>query len=96
MSDPNILTPAQVSTDRFTYDGATNTFIADASDLPPFGRVYADACDVGLTLVSAKSGCSVVFAVSREERDGEGELLYTELRAASGEWRYGTVRVFND
>lgn len=92
-----ILRPAPVSTDRFTYIAARNEFVADASDLPQLARVFDDACDVGLTLVSAKTGREVVFAVKHEERDREGDLLWLELGPATTHRHfYGTVRIFND
>lgn len=54
------------------------TLSADISDLSGggakqvFGRIYADACDEGLTLVSHKTGQEVRMAVSRTVRDNEG------------------------
>lgn len=96
-----LLTPNPVSTSRFTYDPASRKFVAEASDLgrgEPFGRVYDDACDVGLTLVSATTGRSIVFAVARENRDREGEVVSWDLVPAfyQSHGRGLTVRVFND
>lgn len=93
-----ILKPCPVSTDRFNYIASDNTFVADASDLNGFGRVYDDACDLGVTLVSAKTGREVVFVVTAERRDGEGEILFWELRPATLDTRRspGTVQIYND
>lgn len=92
----SVLKPSRVSTDAFTFIPERNVFVAEASDLPPFERVFDDACDEGLTLVSAKTGREIVFAVHREVSNGEGELLYWELRAATPNESAVTVRVFND
>lgn len=94
----SVLKPAPVSSARFTWVPGDRLFVADASDLPRelFGRVYDDACDVGLTLVSAKTGEEIVFAVDREKRDGEGDLLYWTLAPADGRDRGFKVRIFND
>lgn len=107
----SLLHPNPVSTDRFTFDHDTRTFVAEASDfgslrdrlatnglVGPFGRVYDDACDIGLTLVSHVSGTRVVFAVEHEERDREGDLLYWDLLPAQLHERTAglKVRIFND
>lgn len=92
-----ILKPSPVSTRRFTYLPEDKMFVAEASDLPGFGRVYDDACDEGLTLVSHQTGTEVVFVVDYVERDREGDLLYRDLRPADPRQRgLGTVRIFND
>jgi hypothetical protein len=100
-----ILEPAPISTERFTYSADSKVFVAEASDLGDFrlGRVYDDACDVGMTLVSKRSGARLVFALSREVRNSEGELLFTEFAAVGAPHggptvRFGSlyVRVYND
>lgn len=94
-----LLHPPRVSTDRFHYDAATGTFMADASDLSDLrlGRVYDDACDEGLTLVSATTGTELVYAVHQEHRDREGELLFTELRPAPGQTSHRfRMAIYND
>lgn len=93
-----LLNPKPVSTNRFTYHSGTATFVAEASDLgrDPFGRVWDDACDIGLTLVSARTGAQVVFAVAGEARDGEGDLLYWDLLPADRNAPALKVRVYND
>jgi hypothetical protein len=96
----SVLHPTPVSTDRFTFSAAEGLFVAELSDLGRnfrFGQIYDDACDVGLTLVSAKSGREIVFAVEHEERDREGDLLWIDLAPVRGQspgcWK---VRLFND
>jgi hypothetical protein len=92
-----VLHTAPVSTNTFTYDAATRTFSAFASDLPPFGRVYADSCDEGLTLVSARTGREITVGVVDDiRRDGEvvGWVLKPCTRRAA-EPTF-TVVVYND
>lgn len=94
-----ILKPAPISTSRFTYDKRNNRFIACASDLgpAPFGRVFDDACDEGLTLVSARTGHEVVFVVQHEGRNADGELTYWELSpAAPADRACGDIVLYND
>lgn len=68
-----LLKPAPVSHRQFTYDPATLTFSAEISETHGFGRVYDDSCDDGLTVIG-KTGREVVFVVSREQRDAEGDI----------------------
>jgi hypothetical protein len=96
-----LLNPTPVSSARFTWVPETRTFIAEMSDLGSFDRVYDDACDEGLTLVSAnRPGEQIVFAVTRVERDADGDLMYWDLipaqpQPAARGCTFG-VRVFND
>jgi hypothetical protein len=92
--DTNLLTPTRISSDRFTYSGGM--FVIEASDLGRLDRVYRDACDVGFTIVSARTGREVVFAEESPFRDGEGELLYTEFVSVTPGHRGIKARVFND
>jgi hypothetical protein len=98
----NLLQPAPVSSDRFLWDAATRTFIAEASDLgrEPFGRVFSDACDEGLTLLSSRHpGQQIVFTINHVERDDDGDTLYWDLvpalRHVARRTNF-TIRVFND
>lgn len=79
-----ILRPTPVSSDLFSLHlGRETLFVAELSDLGRgLERVYDDAADVGLTLVSARTGREVVCRVAREERDREGELVMTVLEPA--------------
>lgn len=93
-----LLRPNPVRTDRFTWVPASKTFVAEASDLGvALARVYDDACDVGLTLVSHVTGTEVVCAVHHEIRDGEGELVATVLMPVGPRSPLTfTVHVLND
>lgn len=93
-----ILHPTPVRTDAF-HRGPDGIFAAEHSDLgsPAFTRVWDDACDVGLTLVSHKTGREVVFAISDEKRDGEGDIMWWDLRPADPAFDFlPTFRIFND
>lgn len=88
-----ILHPTPVSTDRFTF--AEGVLAAEASDLPDPSRVYDDACDVGYTVISHRTGREVVYAQHETVRNA------TEVRY----WIYMPVRhtdpqipvhIFND
>lgn len=95
-----ILRPTPVSTDRFTYERATGIFAAELSDFGRgfrLGQVYDDACDVGLTLVSAKTGRGIVFSVYQEQRDRDGDLQWIDLEPADVRERgVARVRLYND
>jgi hypothetical protein len=100
-----LLRPAPVSTARFTRTDLRE-YVAEASDLGrnPFGRVYDDACDIGLTLVHERTGRQLVLYVHDEHRDAEGELQWWELRPVPRRDQPGMlpgaedtrVRVYND
>lgn len=65
----------------FQRNGAGTDLVAELSDLGqsnPFHRIYADACDAGLTIVG-ESGIEVDYYISKTERDRENELLGYEL-----------------
>jgi len=93
-----ILHPSpHVHATRAHWDSATRHFLLDASDIGPLGRVYDNACDVGLTLVSQYGGRGqVVMVVNHEQRDGDGDLLYQDLVPADGRSRDFGVRIYND
>lgn len=62
-----LLNPNEFSTKLFSFKD--NLFTCEISTLsegsrrPVFGRVYDDACDEGITLVSERTGQHIVFVV---------------------------------
>ena len=94
----NLLSPKPVSTRQFAWVPETREFVAEISDTNGLGQVYDDACDEGLTLVSARTGNTVVFVVQETHyRDSQGEVGWWILKPASG--RSGldcTITLFND
>jgi hypothetical protein len=104
-----LLNPATVDSRYFTYDAKERLFVTEMSDLDnggtreAFGRVYDDACDVGLTIISQRTGSAVVFCLSEEKRDGEGDMMYWELevvpeccRGIQSHLKGMKIRIFND
>lgn len=72
---------------QFDFDRATKLFTTEISmlcegqrQLPVFTQIYDDACDVGLKLVSDKTGKEVVFYLDTEDRDGENEIQGWRLK----------------
>lgn len=93
-----LLHPNPVPATQFTWVPAERLFVAEASEVGGFGRVWDDACDEGLTLISRHDASEVVFAIHHEQRDGEGDILYWDLRPArlAGQAVGFAVRIFND
>lgn len=94
-----LLKPTRVSSKSFSYTLYDRTFTAFASDLGPgfrFGRVYDDACDEGLTLVSHTTGIEVVFRIENVHTE-EGDILSWELVSVTPTYkgRYSMI-IFND
>lgn len=90
-----------VSTARFHYDKLDQMFSADISDLGKgfdFDRIYPDACDAGLILVSHKTGKAIPFYVSETRYNDEGEVMFWRLQADSRDPRIRniTMVLFND
>src|ERR1043166_6184629 len=92
----NILRPLPVSSKQFTWVPEDRRFVAEESDLGTMGRVYADACDVGLTLISRTDGEEIVFVVNFTKMDAEGDIQYWDLIPADRKNRGWGVRVYND
>ena len=96
-----LLNPAPVKSSLFTWHPGSRMFSAEMSDLPGFGRVWDDACDEGLTLVSDRlpGQPSIVLTVEHEERDVDNDVRWWDLRPADLSQRQQvpfTVRVWND
>lgn len=93
-----ILHPPATATRQLSYDPKLNQYVGEVSDTNGFGRVYDDACDIGMTLVNLRTGREVVFSVDREDyRDGE-LVSWTLVPAGrvAGLLRDCTVLLFND
>lgn len=79
-----LLKPAPVSTEKFSWFRDSRQFVAEISDFGPhwqFGRVWDDAADEGLTLVSQWSGEEIVFVIFAEDTDGD-EVIGWHLKPA--------------
>lgn len=93
-----ILRPTPVSTKQLMWFSDEHKFLADISDLGPqfkLGRVYDDACDEGLTLVSEWTGKEIVFAMHEELKNEEGDVEGWEFKPVSNSVNL-TIILFND
>ncbi len=96
-----ILRPREISSKPFTISPRDpNHWVAEISDLGPnfqFERVYDDACDVGFTLISSKTGKGVVFALEAEERNRDGDILMWHFVSVTpGHKNKYKITLFND
>jgi len=71
-----LLNPTPITTDRLMYHKESRIFTAEASMLPEPSRAYDDACDLGYTLLSHRTGTEIVFVHTNTIRDREGDVLY--------------------
>jgi hypothetical protein len=70
----------RVFSDRFYYSPTEKEFSAESSDFcrrnkDLFHRLYQDACDEGITIISTKTGVEVDYYISECIEDNEGDLL---------------------
>lgn len=91
-----------VSSDRFCYNRDTKTMSAEVSDLGDvWVQAYPDAADMGIEIISSRTGKSVMFVV-HEEKWNDGDLLYWVLKAVKNPRNHApifdqlTVVVYND
>lgn len=85
----NLIGPRH-STDRFTY--SYGVFVTEASDFGNAkidGRLWADSCDIGFVMVSARTGKEEEFYLDRKiySADGNSPEVMTTV--------YHSVRKFN-
>jgi hypothetical protein len=96
----SLLRPSCIHTSRLHWHPEHRLFTADASDLPVPSRAFNDACDLGYTLISERTGRQIVVVQNGDRRDGEGELEYVIYDEADhrGPKRSPLVRlhVYND
>ena len=91
-----LLKPVPISSTKFLF--RKNTFIGEASELKDLklGRVYDDACDMGFTIISEKTGKGVVFAQTEDTLDAEGDLLSINFVSVTPGLTHLKVVIFND
>ncbi len=91
-----------ISTERFTW--SNKEFFAEISSLGVrgFERIYPDACDVGLSIRSERTGEEVWFYLETEHRDREGDVTHWTLKPTNEAVRKNPglkgvkMTVFND
>jgi hypothetical protein len=87
-----VLRPNPITVRQFNiFDGA---YVAEISSTHGFGRVYDDACDAGLTLVT-EDGTEIVYVVNRTHVDADGDITHWTLVPALGPSNL-TMTLFND
>lgn len=88
------------SSNSFHFNKNDNVMSVEASDLarPMMRQIYADACDLGFTVISARTGREEDFRVCDETRDNENDLLYWTLEPVDRNLRNTGLKVvvFND
>lgn len=91
-----LLNPAPISSTNFTFK--SGVFSAEASDLRDLklGRVYDDACDMGFTIISEKTGNGVVFVQTEDTLDSEGDLLAINFVSVTPGLTHLKAVIFND
>lgn len=98
MNRSNIIAPKTFA-DHFSFDRPTNSFSGEISDfrdsVRPWGRLYNDACDEGITLVSRFTGVEVTFVLVEIKKDREGDLLSWEFKSIDGTKPF-TLSIIND
>ena len=94
-----------ISSRQFSIDPKNKQFVGEISDFGcnvPFDRIYSDACDLGFTMLSHKTGETVTWYMQTEMYDGEGDITsWTFSPTARDIYRHPelanwTCLVFND
>ena len=98
----------RITSVHFNYDTKTKTFSEEISTLTggnysiPWSRLYQDACDVGIFLVSERTGKVVRYYLAETKQDREGDIQYWMLVPVSEDVRknpgaMGTkIMIWND
>ena len=91
-----LLNPEPISSSKFYFK--SGVFSAEASELRDLklSRVYDDACDMGFTIISEKTGKGVVFAQTEDTVDREGDLLSINFVSVTPGLTHLKVVIFND
>ncbi len=67
----------EINSDKFEYMSATETFVAEASELPETfnftGLVWHDAADVGFVMISQRTTDKLIFTLKSTDKDADGD-----------------------
>ena len=71
----------ETNTRQLTVDFKEKMFIGEISATNGIGRLYDDACDIGLTLISSRTGKATRWCLdeSKTTYDAEGVLISLKL-----------------
>lgn len=95
----------QFCTRNFTYYTRERCFVAEMSTLDQGGRrsiwerVYPDACDIGITLVSHRTGEEVTYVLTETKHTADGNVAHWRLHPVKNSKREAIdtlVLIFND
>lgn len=91
-----VLRPKPVNGTMFIWHAPTRTYYIDMSQLGGFGRVYDDACDEGLTIISRFGTREAVCAVE-DQHVVDGEVKAWILKPVKPKYKGAdfTIMVFN-
>ena len=91
-----------VSTRRFTINTQEKIMACEMSEIGGFVRIYEDACDDGIRLVSHVTGVETRWDVHSFNKSSDGEVNFWNLRAVPEDVRKfprlegWTIRIWND
>lgn len=103
--NPNELPLRPLPLSRFHWDRVLRRLSAEASDFGPgrtglwwLGRLYADACDVGIVIRSEATGREERFVLDETVRDdrGDDEVVAWTFKPLDPESRVRVVTILND
>jgi hypothetical protein len=95
----NLLVVPEHKASQFAWKGTTGC--AEVSELTDGGshgfegRIYADACDIGFTVVSDRTGRRITFALVSTERDADNDVAMWKYRGIGRDSDF-VIIVFND
>jgi len=90
-----MLNPPQFSSDRFSWKGNEGrSFKTDVAGLGPlYGRVYDDACDLGMQIVSTKTKSVQLFVLTDVTQSDPCEYVFESVdKVGCGKFK---VRILN-
>jgi hypothetical protein len=83
------------SSHKFTFDREQNIMIGEISELarPVMGQVYPDACDIGFTISSVRTGRNEKFRLCEEKTNENGEATVWILEPVNQKLRQTGLKI---
>ena len=86
----------KISIRKFSYSKESKTFVGEVSELyNPFSQIYDDACDIGFIMVNEDTRNEVIFTLSGEDKNDDGETTGWRFESQikiNGVWYHGTYK----